>query len=324
MRASRIVDPAGALFGLLLPVFAAVGGAALTKFWEPRLPAEIAVHWTGSSADGFDSPMASAWTFALVIVLIGGGCCAFAALAGGQLMIRRIMLFVGLTVVGLMSTIQVVLLWGQLDLDSAVGAELPMASSLGIGTLIGTALGLVGASTLRDYRVRVPATERPALDLPRHSVSTAPVVDDVGFGAGGSMVLVLLVAVPAVWLSSVVGSWWILATFVPVALLVLTVLRFRVIVDDTGIRVLNMGMTSIDYGIEEIESVKVEECKPFDDFGGWGLKAKGPRNYGVVTRSGPALILATACGDRLTVTSPKAEHMAGVLNSLADARETYS
>lgn len=321
MSSSRIVDPAGALFGLLLPVLAAAGGVVLTKIGEPRLPAEIAIHWSGSGAspDGFDSPMASAWTMALLVVLVGGGCCAFAALAGGQLMVRRLMLFVGLWVVGLISTIQVVLLSNQLDLDSAANVELPM-SALGIGGLVGTVLGLIGAWALRDYRVRVPATERPALDLPRYPASAAPVTDDVGFGTIGSVVLVLLVAVPAIWLSSLAGSWWILAVFVPITLIVLATLRFRVVVDDTGIRVLNMGMTSVSYGIEEIEGVRVDEVKPFADFGGWGLKVKGPRNYGVVTRTGPALILTTACGDRLTVTSPKAEEMAGVLNSLADAR----
>ncbi|NLE81021.1 MAG: DUF1648 domain-containing protein [Rhodococcus sp.] len=321
MSSSRIVDPAGALFGLLLPVLAAAGGVVLTKIWEPRLPAEIAIHWSssGPSPDGFDSPMASAWTLALVIVLIGGGCCAFAALAGGQLMVRRLMLFVGLWVVGLITTMQIVVLSNQLDLDSAADVALPM-SALGIGGIVGTVLGLIGASSLRDYRVRVPATGRPDTDLPRYPASAAPVTDDVGFGTVGSVVLVLLVAVPALWLSSLVGSWWLLSLFVPITLIVLATLRFRVIVDDTGIRVLNMGMTSVSYGIEEIEGVRVAEVKPFADFGGWGLKVKGPRNYGVVTRTGPALILSTASGDRLTVTSPKAEEMAGVLNSLADAR----
>ncbi|MFD4369268.1 DUF1648 domain-containing protein [Rhodococcus sp. NPDC058521] len=322
MSSRRIVDPGGALFGLLLPALAAVGGTLLTKIWEPRLPAEIATHWTTTSPDGFAPPMSSAWAFAIVILLIGGGCCSFASLAGGQLLIRRIMLLIGLTVVGLTVTVQVTLLTVQLDETSGADTELP-TSAMGLGMLIGTALGLVGAAALRDYRVRVPATKRPDPDLPRRPTSELPVTDDVGFGAVGSGVLILLVVAPALWLSTVVGTWWILAVFVPILLLILAVLRFRVIVDGSGIRVVNMGMTSIAYGIDEVEGVRVDEIKPFDDFGGWGLKTKGPRNYGVVTRSGPALILTTACGDRLTVTSPKAEEMAGVLNSLADQRATY-
>ena len=108
--------------------------------------------------------------------------------------------------------------------------------------------------------------------------------------------------------------------FFPVGLLIVSLLRFRVIVDPSGIRVVNMGMTALQYGIDEIEGARVDVIKPFDDFGGWGLKVKGRRNYGVVTRTGPAVIVTTACGDRLTVTSARAEDMAGALNAFADRR----
>ncbi|MGW5144920.1 DUF1648 domain-containing protein [Rhodococcus koreensis] len=319
MTSSRVVDPAGAVFGLLLPVIAALSGVILTKVWEPRLPAQIATHWTTTSPDGFSTPMSSAWTFALVTVLFGGGCAAIAALAQAMLMMRRTMLVVGLSVVGLILTVQVVLLSVQLDVTDPADTELPLWS-LGLGVVIGAVVGLIGAALLRDYRPRVAATGTPDPRLPRAD-DPATVADTVGFGMVGSLVLLLILGVaPAFAVCLLVDGWWPLAVFVPVGLLVVSLLRFRVVVDRTGIRVVNMRMTALQYGIEEIEGARVDVIRPFDDFGGWGLKVKGRRNYGVVTRTGPAVIVTTACGDRLTVTSARAEEMAGALNAFADRR----
>jgi hypothetical protein len=319
VNSSRVVDPAGAVFGLLLPVIAALSGVILTKVWEPRLPAQIATHWTTTSPDGFSTPMSSAWTFALVTVLFGGGCAAIAALAQAMLMMRRTMLVVGLSVVGLILTVQVLLLYVQLDVTDPADTELPLWS-LGLGVVIGAVVGLIGAALLRDYRPRVAATGTPDPRLPRAD-DPATVADTVGFGTVGSLVLLLLLGVvPALAVCLLVDAWWPLAVFVPVGLLIVSLLRFRVIVDRTGIRVVNMGMTALQYGIEEIEGARVDVIAPFDDFGGWGLKVKGRRNYGVVTRTGPAVIVTTACGDRLTVTSARAEEMAGALNAFADRR----
>ncbi|MBC2641041.1 MULTISPECIES: DUF1648 domain-containing protein [unclassified Rhodococcus (in: high G+C Gram-positive bacteria)] len=319
MNSSRVVDPAGAVFGLLLPIVAALSGVVLTTIWEPRLPAEIATHWTTTSPDGFATPMSSAWTFTLVTVLFGGGCAAIAALAQAMLMMRRTMLVVGLSVVGLILTVQVAMLYVQLDVTDPSDTELPLWS-LGLGVVIGAVVGLIGAALLRDFRTRVAATDPPDSRLPRAS-DPSVVADSVGFGTVGSLVLLLLFGgVPAVAVCLLTGGWWPVAVCVPLGLLVVSLLRFRVIVDESGIRVVNMGMTALRYGVEEIEGARVDLIKPFDDFGGWGLKVKGRRNYGVVTKTGPAVIVTTACGDRLTVTSPRAEEMAGALNTFADRR----
>ncbi|QHE72521.1 DUF1648 domain-containing protein [Rhodococcus sp. WAY2] len=319
MPSSKIVDPAGAVFGVILPVVAALSGVLLAKLWKPRLPAEIATHWTTTSPDGFATPMSSAWTFALVTVLFGGGCAAVAALAPALLMMRRTMLVVGLSVVGMVSTVHVVILAVQLDVTDPADTVLPLWS-LGAGTVLGAGVGMIGAACLRDYRRRVSATHRPDVTLPR-AAAPAAVSASVGFGTAGSGILLLLLGVvPALVVCRISGGWWPLAVFVPVGLLIVSLLRFRVIVDEDGIRVINMGMTALDYGIDEIEGARVDVVKPFDDFGGWGLKVKGPRNYGVVTRTGPAVIVTTACGDRLTVTTAEAGDMAGVLNAFADRR----
>lgn len=106
------------------------------------------------------------------------------------------------------------------------------------------------------------------------------------------------------------------------AVFCVTLVRFRVVVDTTEIKVFNMGMPAMTYGVDEVVGAKVAEIKPFADFGGWGLKSKGRRNYGIVTRTGPAVVITFAGGDKLTVTTPKADDIAGALNSLADARSS--
>ena len=110
MTTRRSFDPAGVVFGLLLPLAAALAGLILTKVWEPRLPDQIATHWSGTKPNGFGTPMSTAWIFALVILLVGGGCCAVAAFAQALLIMRRCMLLIGLTVVGLMLSLQVTVL----------------------------------------------------------------------------------------------------------------------------------------------------------------------------------------------------------------------
>ncbi|AOW95213.1 DUF1648 domain-containing protein [Rhodococcus sp. WMMA185] len=302
-----------------MPVLAALSGVILTKAWEPRLPAEIATHWTTTSPNGFATPTSSAWTFALMTVLLGGGCSVIAALAPATLMMRRMMLVIGLSVVGVILTVQVVMLSIQLDVRDAADTELPFWS-LGLGVVIGAAIGMAGAALLRDYRRRVLATQPPEPQLPR-TAHPGTVADTIGFGTVGSLVLLVLLGItPAVAVSALADGWWPLGVLIPLGLLIVSRVRFRVVVDQSGISVVNMGMTALRYGIDEIEGARVDRIKPFDDFGGWGFTVKSPRNFGVVTKTGPAVIVTTACGDRLTVTSARADHLAGALNSLADRR----
>lgn len=318
MTTRRLIDPAGAVFGIALPIATAVAAVLLTIAWEPRLPAEIATHWSGPNPDGFASPMSNAWTIALIIVLVGVGCSAIAALAQAMLMMRRYMLVVGLGVTGLLATIHVTLLTAQLDLADATQAQLPMWS-IGLGIGIGVAVGFVGAALLRDYRERVPATDAPDAQLPRGRVEL-PIVDQVGTGTRTTAVLALVVLGPAVLACLAAGSWWPLAVFLPVGVLVLSLLRFRVTVDDSGIRVRNLCMTAIEYDLDEMIGAKVTETRPFQDWGGWGLRTKGRGRYGLVTITGPALVFTTAGGQEFTVTTSRAQEMAGALNSLADSR----
>lgn len=314
----RAVDPAGALFGIAIPVLAAAAGLLLTWLWSARLPSPIATHWSGQTPDGFGSAWSTATTMAIVLVLVGGGCSAFAALAGAQLMMRRTMLLIGLGVVGLLTAAWVALLWAQLDLSDAADARMPMAA-LAVGLVVGLAVGALGATLLREYRERAAADAPPDPDLPRGPVEL-PIVDQLGLSTVAAACWVLGGAAVTAALCLLADSWWLFPVFGAVGLLTLSLLRYRVTVDETGLRVRNMGMATVHYGVEELIGAKVDEVQPFRDFGGWGLRVKGRGNYAVATRSGPAVVFTAANGQRLTVTTARAEDMAGALNTLADRR----
>ncbi|MCK0091497.1 DUF1648 domain-containing protein [Rhodococcus sp. HNM0563] len=320
MTSRRIIDPAGAVFGLAIPLLCALAVLILTAAWEPRLPAEVASHWSGSTPDSFTAPMTGAWTMALLIALVGGGCCAIAVLAQAQLMMRRYMLVIGLAVTFLMATLYVATLAAQLDVSDPSDTPFP-AWSLGLGICIGVVVGWLGASLLRDYRERPIATTKPDPSLPRGPVEL-PIVDQVGTGRLTTVVLALLVLVPVIIVCLVIGSWWPMAIAIPAGFLVLSLLRFTVRVDERGVSVRNLGSSALDYDLDEIIGAKVIETRPFQDWGGWGMRIKRPHRYGLVTNTGPALVITTESGHELTITTDRAEEMAGAINTLADRRNT--
>ena len=116
MSEARTFDPAGVAFGVLVPVAAAVTVLVTAQAWKSRLPSEIATHFSGGTVDGFTATSSASWTFVLVIVLVGGGCSAVAALGQALLMMRRTMLIVGSAVTGLMLALWLALMSANLDI----------------------------------------------------------------------------------------------------------------------------------------------------------------------------------------------------------------
>lgn len=315
---SRTFDPAGVIFGVAVPIAAAAFGLVLTHLWRSRLPDQIATHWSGTEPDGFTSPATSAWTLAIVVVLVGGGCSAIASLAHALLIMRRTMLMIGSTVVGLIVVLQIAILTRQLDVEDVATVEIP-GWALAVGTAVGFAIGILGASLLRDYRERTVADAPPPASLPRAAVDL-PIVEPLGAGRVAVAVLFSILAAAAVLTCWLAESWWPVAIFVPLAVLPVSLMRYELIVDRKGIHVRSLGMAAFDYAIEEITGASVREVNPFEDFGGWGLRVKGRGNYAVATTKGPAVFVTFANGQRLTITTEHADRVAGTLNSLASQR----
>lgn len=315
---SRTFDPAGVVFGVFVPIFAASLGVIAVRVWSARLPEQIATHWSGTQPDGFMSPVTSAWTLAIVTVVVGGGCSAVAALANALLLMRRMMLVIGSTVVGLITVLQLAVLGKQLDVTDVSNVEVP-GWALGVGTAVGFSVGLLGASLLRDYRERVRADDSPPATLPRADC-TLPIVEPLGAGRVALVVLLVIVGGGAVFTCLLAESLWPVAIFVPLAILPLSLMRYELVIDRTRLHVTSLGMAAFDYSIDEITGASVREVDPFGDFGGWGLRAKGRGNYAVATSKGPAVFVTFANGQRLTITTTHADRIAGTLNTLASER----
>ena len=315
---TKTFDPAGVIFGVVVPVLAAALGVIVARLWSARLPDQIATHWSGTQPDGFTSPTTSAWTLAIVTVIVGGGCSAVAALAHALLLMRRTMLMIGLTVVGLITVLQLAILARQLDATDVGSVEVP-GWALGVGTAVGFSVGLLGASLLRDYRERVPADAPPPEALPRAD-EELPIIESLGAGRVALVVLFAILGAGAAltcWLSQ---SWWPIAIFLALAVLSVSLMRYELVVDRSGLHITSLGMAAFDYSLDEITGASVREVDPFGDFGGWGLRVRGRGNYAVATAKGPAVFVTFANGERLTVTTPNADRIAGALNTLASQR----
>lgn len=308
MDTRRLLDPLGVVFGILLPSAAAAAGLLLTIAWRDRLPGQIITHWSAAGPNDHASPCSAAWMFGLVIVLVGAGAGSPAALAGALLLMRRMMLIIGLTATGLLITLEVTMLAIQLDHQAHTAVALPTAA-IPAGAVGGFLVGLFGASRLRDHRSRGSVHADP----PRKP--TPPIRDVVGFGRIGTGGFVVAACTAAVLGCLAADTAWPLGIALPAIVLVAGLMRFDVRIDETGVRVRNLGMVSIDIDADEIVGVELVEVNPFHDYGGWGLRATGRGRYGIVTRTGRAVRIETVSGLNLTITSDRAEAMAHSLDA---------
>ena len=165
------------------------------------------------------------------------------------------------------------------------------------------------------------------------------------FGIGGAIgsIVVASMRLPRRYLTLMIAAWglgcaplvvigtvvavaarevWPLLVFAPIGLLVVALLRYRVEVDATGLRAYGFGLKAFDIDIDEVVKAEVTQISPFRHFGGWGLRATGKKRYGIVTRTGPAVVVTTASGHTFTVTTDRAKEVAGLLNAAADRRRT--
>ncbi|MFY2790305.1 DUF1648 domain-containing protein [Rhodococcus sp. MALMAid1271] len=319
-KSVRTFDPVGVLFGVVVPLAVAALGPVLAHLWHSRLPEQVATHFSGTDPDDFSNPISSTWTLAIVIVLVGGGCSAVASLARVLLIMRRTMLIIGLTVVGVIGVLQIATLVRELDLASGQSVTIP-GWAIAAGSVVGFAAGLFGASRLRDHREHVLATSPPHSDLPRCGAEL-PLVVRVGASRLAGITVVAVALAAAALTCYLSGSLWPIFLFAPLTILTLSLLRFTVHIDSDGLYVSSLGMAAFDYDIDEITGASVRTVHPAKDFGGWGLRVKGRGNYAVATETGPAAFVTFANGDRLTIGTAEADTIAGTLNTLTARTRT--
>lgn len=315
MRSPRI-DPVGLAGGVVLPLLASGLILALAAVWEPRLPDPIAQHWgVGGAPNQFGDLWPNTWRMAMLVVAVGGGCGFVAMLSRSLLMLRQILLVIGLTMTGALAALWISALAAQLDLTDAADARLAEWPPALFG-ILGFVTGFVLARRLTDGRLRTAATERPPANLPRRAV--VPLSETVTSPMWLQIVLVAPLAALAVLLTVASRTAWPLLLIGSVGLLVFTMLRARIDVDGTGLRATVTGMTAFALTINEIAKAEVTTVSPGKQYGGYGLRMRGKGHYGLILRRGPAVAVTTAAGQVFTLTTPRAEEIAGVLNTAAD------
>lgn len=311
------IDRVGLAAGVALPLAVASVPPLLALLWQDRLPAQIAQHWGAEgNADGFGSLWANTWLITAVAAAVGLGCGAPAAFARILVALRQLLLVAALATTGLLVALWTAALHAQLDLADATQARTTLWPAAA-GALAGLLVGVAAARGLRDGRVRADATTRPPAHLPRGPLTP------VALALGPSRkvwALVLAAVVPAsAAVAALVGDIAPVPLFTGMAVVVLALLRYRVHADHTGLRAYWFGLTAFDIGIAEVTKAEVTHVSPVRDFGGWGLRARGKGQYGLVTRKGPGVVVTTAAGQRFTITTDRAKDIAGLLNTAADA-----
>lgn len=119
------------------------------------------------------------------------------------------------------------------------------------------------------------------------------------------------------------GVNWIL---VPTAILMTWVAPaftwFNVVIDSAGVRATSiLKFPGIKVFAEDVVSVSAETINPLGDFLGWGLRYRTRKDYGLIMRRGPAIVINTKDGRKITITLPEAETVAHRLRHVVDAQD---
>ncbi|MBX9244209.1 DUF1648 domain-containing protein [Actinotalea ferrariae] len=310
-----------ALLTIAVPTLLVAGAAGLTLTWRAQLPDPVAIHWGPGGADGFASLEVFAGLTVVGVVAMSGLMYALTVLLGGQAVTRRVLhaaaVWSGAFLAGVLIT-TVSAQRGLADASAAEPGDAAMAWALVTATVLA---GLVAALTPGDESR--PAAGPVPGDAPR-----------VALGAGEHAVWVREVgrrtAVPAaaaalvfaVVIGAISGLWWFAGVLgVVLAALLVTVLRWTVTVDATGLTARSLlRRPSLRVPIDEVEHAAVVEVDPLREFGGWGLRIGRDGRTGVVLRRGTAIEVHRGGGAVVVVTAPDAATGAALLNTFAARR----
>ncbi|MGV0342400.1 hypothetical protein ACUY3L_09950 [Corynebacterium mastitidis] len=275
-------------------------------------PDPVAVHFSGSTPDGYAAPWVLWGCAAALATALLGLFCWFSARGLAQGHMARF--HAAATAFGCLLVTGTAFLLLRLN-QGAPDAEHVSLRAADVAALCGGAL--LGA-------VLVALLTRPA---PRGTA--APVVPSaLSIPAGGAaawvgttslplpLLLILGAATAALLLCGALWTPWLLPAGLLVFLLTLATASWQVRADAQGLTVRSlMGWPRLRVAAREIERAEVADLSPAD-WGGWGWRVS-PRGRALMLRGGPGLRVRHAGGAVTEVSCPDAEQAAAVLNSYA-------
>lgn len=309
---------------VIVPTALATVAVALQCWWLGELPDPAATHFSGSGPDGFGP----AWTYPVLTAAIALTLVAVTGFSGWRAVRSgtwgATLRFLGAFCPGVVLMLLVGLTWtvhSQRGLADAAQASDPGWFVL-VGAGIGAVYGVAAWFIQLDLRLQPDGREAQARVLGSGEkvvwmqATTLSPVARIVLGIALLMVLGLAIAV-TLWDDTVLAAVILWGTLVLVAVLTLATSRFRVRIDESGLRVRSaLGLPRWHIPLAEITAARSVPVNPLADFGGWGVRWQPGNGVGIVTRRGEALQVEYRSGKRLTVTVDDSARASDVLASL--------
>lgn len=314
------------LVGGLIPVLIAAIATATMVSWITELPDPIAIHWSGSSADGFGPvwlmvflPLCLVVAFSAFAVLSARKPTANGVLTGSQ----KIVLVTSVW----MSTLLAVGVGGSVFIQRGL-QDAADAGGVGWFMLAGALGGLLLAVPAWFLLPATDPSPHAAIDpepLELHATERVSWTRTVLLATAALVVALIaiagaIVAVLITVTNSPEGVWFAVSSLVVVSVLVIGTGSWRVSVDRRGLRVRSgLGWPRVTIPLTDIEAVHVVDIDPTADFGGWGWRWDAAGRSGIVMRRGPAIQVTRSSGKKFVITVDDATTGAAVLAALLPA-----
>ncbi|WP_336645965.1 DUF1648 domain-containing protein [Microbacterium sp. USHLN186] len=316
-----------ALVGLGLPLLISAVAAGLIALWLPELPDPAAIHWSAGGVDGFGPPATFLW------IVIGLGFGLPALLAGSALLLGRgqwgpTARFLGALALGLSG-------FSAVTAIGSASVQRGLSSAADAGDVLPVLLGALGALLVLSAAgwVLQPHVDPPATTaLPSAPIAAIGASERVVWLATATMApaalavlgvaVVLLIGVTAVLALQATEMLWIpLLVLVIVGVAVAATASFRVRIAADGVRVRSqLGFPRLTVPLDEITGVRVVECHPMGEFGGYGWRVGMDGRTGIVLRTSPALEIGRRGRGALIITVDGADVGAATLQALQGRR----
>ena len=312
------------IVGLVAPVVFWGISTVLQMIWIPRLPDPIAIHWGISGApDGYGTmwiPLIATVLCALVLPCL----MSLQELKG----VRRgdvgpTYRFTAAAACGFSAFFAVLFTWTtgmQVDIPSWTGSPSVLPALL-VALVVAVVVGVVGWRFQPDVKECVVRYRKVAPITLRRDERVSWIASITMSRMSMTFILMVLAgliigAVAARLVGTNSTAWLLTGTAVVVAIVIGTMTAFHVHVDKTGLLVHSVaGLPKFRVPLVEIAEVAVTDVNPLGEFGGVGIR-HAPGKFGVILRSGEALVVTRTNGRQFVVSVDGAESAAELLEAL--------